>query len=234
MEAKIRSIPVVGNAAADAFWRTVALLRHPGAFPGSRAYWRERYAEGGHSGAGSRGRLAEFKAETLNRFVRRQRIRSVIEFGCGDGQQLERARYPRYSGIDVSPDALARCRERFRHDPSKQFLLAGDYDGETAELALSLDVIYHLVEDAEFERYMHRLFGAAERFVILYTSDTDDNRGYEGTHIRHRKVTDWVRRNVGGWSLAERIANRYPYRGNPRTGSFADFFIYRRATAGSA
>lgn len=36
---------------------------------------------------------------------------------------------------------------------TKQFKVVVDYNGERADLALSLDV-YHLVEDAVFEEYM--------------------------------------------------------------------------------
>jgi hypothetical protein len=32
-------------------------------FSGSKAYWENRYADGGNSGAGSYNRLADFKAE---------------------------------------------------------------------------------------------------------------------------------------------------------------------------
>jgi hypothetical protein len=49
---------------------------------------RDRYGQGGTSGFGSYRRLAEFKAETLNGFVARMRIQSVIRYGCGDGAQL--------------------------------------------------------------------------------------------------------------------------------------------------
>ena len=38
-------------------------------FAGSAAYWEERYRRGGNSGAGSYGKLAEFKAEVINDFV---------------------------------------------------------------------------------------------------------------------------------------------------------------------
>jgi SAM-dependent methyltransferase len=231
---EIPVLPVLKDAAASTYWRTLAALRHPGRFPGSRDYWRRRYAAGGNSGAGSRGRLARFKADTLNRFVERHKIDSVIEFGCGDGQQLRHARYPRYLGVDVSAEAIRRCQETFGSDPSKRFRLLSDYTDEHADLAISLDVVYHLVEDAVFEQYMHTLFGAARRHVILYTSDTDDNRGYDGTHIRHRAVTGWTARNVAGWTLDRSIENPYPYRGNPHTGSFADFFIYRRTLSRAA
>jgi hypothetical protein len=74
-----------------------------------------------------------------------------------------------------------------------------------------LDVIYHLIEDPVFDEYMRRLFAASERFVILYSSDSDDNHGYEGTHVRQRKFTRWVAENEPGWKLVEHVPNRYPY-----------------------
>src|SRR6185369_2928806 len=118
-----------------------------GPFPGSQDYWVKRYEKGGNSGPGSYSELAKFKARVLNGLVTEKNIASVIEFGCGDGNQLELAQYPSYHGFDVSPVAVELCRKRFTADPSKRFGLLGDYAGETADLALSLDVIYHLVED---------------------------------------------------------------------------------------
>jgi SAM-dependent methyltransferase len=82
-------------------------------FPGSKRYWENRYCQGGNSGAGSYGELAEFKAETLNKFVAENNIHSVIEFGCGDGNQLMLANYPYYTCVDVSPKAIEICRELF-------------------------------------------------------------------------------------------------------------------------
>ena len=43
----------------------------------------------------------------------------------------------------------------------------------TADLALSLDVIYHLTEDTVFEAYMRHLFAAGSRFVIIYATDRE-------------------------------------------------------------
>ena len=85
-----------------------ATHRRPRHFPGSAAYWESRYAKGGSSGVGSYGRFAEFKAEVLNRFVATHSVQSVIEFGCGDGNQLALASYPWYLGYDVSATAVAR------------------------------------------------------------------------------------------------------------------------------
>src|SRR5215210_4430947 len=49
-----------------------------------------------------------------------------------------------------------------RRYPAKTFKLMEEYAGESAELALSLEVIYHLVEDEVFESYMRRLFGSSK------------------------------------------------------------------------
>src|ERR1700722_8820213 len=91
-------------------------------FRNSAEYWEQRYKGGGNSGAGSYNRLAEFKAGFLNGFVDEHQITSVIEYGCGDGAQLKLARYPSYTGIDVSATAVKRCRLLFAEDKTKQFL----------------------------------------------------------------------------------------------------------------
>jgi len=81
-------------------------------FEGSATYWDREYRLGRTSGRGSYGLLAQFKAEVLNDFVERNGVRSIIEYGCGDGNQLSLAHYPQYIGIDVSPTAIDNCRRR--------------------------------------------------------------------------------------------------------------------------
>jgi hypothetical protein len=188
----------------------------------------ERYESGRSSGAGSYNKLAEFKAKVLNEFVKEKNISSIIEYGCGDGNQLRMADYPYYIGFDVSPKAIALCNKAFHTDPSKSFHLMDEYDGETAPLTISLDVIYHLVEDEIFEAYMKRLFDSSERFVIIYSSNTDDNMAGTAPHVKHRKFTAWVAANYPWWRLNSHIRNKYPFKGDVREGSFADFFIYEK------
>ena len=237
MKEFIKRVPIVGPLARRIYRRIQGDRRAPASFPGSERYWEQRYVSGGDSGPGSYGKFALFKAEILNGFVAEHQVRSVIEFGCGDGNQLELAAYPAYLGVDVSETAIARCRERFRGDPGKTFQLATDYDGRGAELALSLDVIFHLVEDSVFEQYMEALFQAASRFVIIYSSNRDEPSVDEAMHVRHRRFTSWIDAHAPGWTLMAHVPNRYPNRGDYRTGSFSDFFIYRRIggpTPGSA
>lgn len=228
MKEFIKQIPILGDIARRIYWRLLPRRSDPEPFPGSATYWERRYATDGNSGGGSYGLFAEFKADVLNTFVDTHRVQSVIEFGCGDGNQLSLARYPTYFGLDVSSSAISRCKEIFKSDRHKSFRLTSEYSGETADLALSLDVIYHLVEDNVFEHYMQMLFRASNRYVILYSSDSDDNRDCEGTHVRHRKFTKWVKENLPNWELVQHLPNRYPYRGDALMGSIAEFFIYEK------
>jgi len=199
-----------------------------GKFTNSTNYWRDRYEQGGNSGDGSYRNLADFKAEIINGFVTEYNVRDIIEYGCGDGNQLRLARYPRYIGFDVSPKALEICSKIFCGDESKTFKLVSDYGGETAELTISLDVILHLVEDDVFDSYMERLFGSSTRYVIIYSSNHDSPASGRTGHVRHRRFTDWIERRYPGWVLVRHIPNRYPFKGDTRSGSQADFYIYAK------
>jgi hypothetical protein len=197
-------------------------------FTNSVDYWDKRYREGGDSGAGSYNRLAEFKARFLNSFVEKNHISSVIEHGCGDGAQLKLARYPSYTGIDISPKAVEICRSLFAGDSTKRFFQANLLPaGTRADLALSLDVIYHLVEDHVFEAYMEKLFASANNFVIVYSSNMA--REWPQKHVHHRKFTDWIAKHRLEWSLESTTPNEYPYDpAHPENTSFADFYVFAK------
>jgi hypothetical protein len=220
----IGRLPVLGPIAKQ-IYHAVA----PGKAFSSSQYWEQRYAQGGNSGAGSYGQLAHFKADTINKFVQDHGIQSVIEFGSGDGAQLELARYPAYTGIDVSARAIELCRTKFKDDPSKRFVQTSDPEGKEAhaELAMSLDVIYHLVEDTVFDDYMTRLIAAADKFVCFYSSNVD--KVSPATHVRHRAFTDWMTKNAPSWKLLSKVKNPFPEDpGNPDQTSWADFYFYGR------
>lgn len=196
------------------------------AFTDSKSYWQERYAAGDTSGDGSYGNLAEFKAEFLNRYVADSGIESVIELGCGDGNQLSLANYPKYLGLDVAAAAITTCMKRYRDDSSKSFLW---YDPTCAwnlenflraDLTLSLDVIYHLVEDAVYYAYLDDLFSMARRFTIVYSSNMETESS--APHVRHRLITEDIEARHPGFTLCDTVENRYPEK------SFCKFFVFER------
>lgn len=193
----------------------------------SSRYWERRYSGGGNSGVGSYGRLAEYKAEIINSFVKINNLQSVIEFGCGDGNQLVHYKIPYYIGIDVSKTAIDMCMKKFKDDKTKSFFLYNHWISlknnklKTADLTLSVDVLYHLVEDAVFKRYIADLFSSAEKYVIIYSTNFD--KSYDSPHQIDRKFTQHIENTIKSFKLIETIVN--PHKGEK---TMSDFFIYKR------
>ena len=215
-----------GNIMLKRIRRAIFRIRHKNSpFPGSAEYWERRYRSGGNSGDGSYGGLAEFKAETINAFVAENSIDTVVELGCGDGNQLGLMDVPQYTGYDISKTAVEMCAKMYAGDVSKNFIhyLPDQYDGGAkAQLSLSLDIIFHLVEDEVFETYMHHLFQLASDWVIVYSSNSEDPEVDGIEHCRNRKFVDWIEANIVGWELVDKIENRYPER------SISDFYFYKK------
>ena len=223
MKKFIMKIPLIGNLSKQ-IYRTVI---QPQAFKTSGEYWEKRYRSGGNSGAGSYNNLAEFKGEIINLFIDNKKIDSVIEFGCGDGNQLKYLRPQRYLGYDISEKAIQLCSEIYKKDDTKSFKNTNSYNSEKADLTMSLDVIYHLIEKQTYLNYMNTLFDASNKYVIIYSSNTDYNM-LNAAHVKNRKFTDWVEKNRQDFSLFEHIPNKYPFDGDGTQTSFSDFFLYEK------
>lgn len=197
----------------------------------SKTYWEERYQRNLTSGCGSYGRLSEYKASVINEFIDEFAIESVVEFGCGDGNQLKQIKCKKYVGYDVSQCVINKCKALFAFDTGKTFDLYENYGGTQYDLSLSLDVIYHLVEDNVFNEYMIKLFNAASKYVIIYSSNGDIFTEH-ATHILDRHFTNWIITNRKDFMLYKHIKNKYPYTpANPDQTSVSDFFIYKKTTS---
>ncbi len=221
----IKKIPVLGPLAKAVYNKMIGTQ----SFTNSSDYWENRYKAGGDSGAGSYNILAEYKAKIINQFVSQNNIQSVIEFGCGDGNQLGYFQFPAYIGVDVSSTIVQKCRDKYRADSRKQFIVLSQYRQENAEMSMSLDVIYHLVEDAIYWDYMQKLFTAGKQYVIVYSSNEDDHENNQDVaHVKHRKFTTWVEKNAPQFELIQHIPNPYPYNGNNEVSSYADFYFFRK------
>lgn len=204
-------------------------------FPGSTAYWQRSYEKGNTSGPGSYGKLAEFKARILNEFMQENAVQSVIEFGCGDGNQISLIDYPKYVGLDVAPDAVALCIERFESDVTKSFFLLSPPHFKdnasifNADLAISLDVIFHLTEEETYEQHLSQLFTASTKWVIIYGYDED--KFFPEPYSQPRKFTTWVDYNLPGWKLESRIVNEFGLEAGRAEISWSDFYIFKKINA---
>jgi hypothetical protein len=192
-------------------------------------YWEKRYAQGGTSGAGSYGRLAAYKAEFINDLAKERALHKAIEFGSGDGNQCSLFNFNKYTGIDVSEHAIERCKRKFQGKDSWKFF---HYDYPEvlelrAPLVLSLDVIFHLVEDHVFNEYMERVFNAATKYVLIYSSD--HNATTKNRHVLHRAYSNWIAKNAPQFSLEAEWPHPFPMTNgsNPNETSFAHFKLFR-------
>ncbi|MDO9546665.1 MAG: class I SAM-dependent methyltransferase [Pelolinea sp.] len=188
-----------------------------------KSYWEDRYSNGGNSGSGSYGILATYKANFLNTFVQNRNIKSVIEFGCGDGNQLNLAKYPEYLGLDISQTAIETCMNKFKNDKTKSFMI---YDPICflnrgffkADLTICLDVLYHIIPNEDFRKTLDDIFSCSRDYAILYTSLHKANAS---KHILHREMLP-ILNNLKDFSIEDVFDQ------NQKELTSAQFVILRR------
>lgn len=172
-------------------------------------YWEHRYSSGGSSGAGSRGRLAKYKARFINRYA----IGSVFDLGCGDGFVASLLNAD-YIGTDPSSAAVEMAR--------KAGLNVVDFSADVeADTVLSIDVLQHLVDEDEYRSYMARLFASARKKVIIYAPCSEQQPPRCAPHVRFRDFRAEV-----PWPLAYHEANPYAFKGDPQHETYSEFFVY--------
>ena len=195
----------------------------------SGAFWNAQYSKGGNSGTGSYKHLAQFKSDTVNAFLMQNNIVTVLEIGCGDGNQLQQIQYIEYVGVDVSPIIIEKNREKFKEDGAKRFYCTlterDQYVNRTYNLTISMDVIFHLLEDDVFHQYLDDLFTLSEKFVVIYSSNHEEYTCWP--EYRHRNFTGYVQQHYPDWKLIQYIPNKYPYQiGKESETSASDFYFF--------
>ena len=179
----------------------------------SKEYWIKRYDNGGNSGVGSFGQIAEYKASIINDFIEKKDLKSVLELGCGDGYQLSLFNVKLYNGYDVSNKVVKDNQIKF----SNYKFSTNIEDFTKQDLTISLDVILHLIEDSVYEDYMKMLFNMSNKYVIIYSANIDKDFG---NHCKYRNFTKDIPNN---FKLIEKIEN--PFKG---LDTQSDFYIYEK------
>lgn len=177
-------------------------------------FWESNYRDHGTSGAGSYGLLAEFKAEVINALIREFQVKKVLEFGCGDGNQLQYMNYPEYLGLDIAPTAIRLCAEKFSADKTKSFLLyrPGSFYNRgfyQADLCVCLDVLYHITDEPDFQQTLQDIMESSTNLVVLYTKITTGNTPQIVETIRDRDIFQYLSA-YPDYELKQIIPQRYP------------------------
>ena len=197
----------------------------------SKKYWNNRYKSGQNSGSGSYNHLAQFKANVINDFVEKNQIKSLIDYGVGDCNQLKliNTKDLIYTGIDVSEFIISKCKKIFEDDKTKKFIIADSIDNKLrADLVLSCDVIYHLIEEDVYQKYMKNLFSMSKKYVIIYALDKNVNHA---SHVKFREFSSYIESNLTEWKLIKHIPNKYPQLelgANNHKTSPSDFYIFKK------
>lgn len=168
----------------------------------SKIYWENRYKNNGDSGLGSYGAEAEFKANYINNFINNNDIKTINDFGCGDSNQINMlSGFDKYTGFDISETVLNICRNKFKNNDKFNFT-NNINEMELSDVTLSLDVTYHVVEDKYFDEYMNNLFKLSSKFVLIYSINSDNSKGF-AIHLKNRKFVDWANENYPNFELID-------------------------------
>lgn len=194
-----------------------------------KLYWNKRYASGGNSGSGSRGQLAMYKADVINDLIVKHKIHTLLDLGCGDGYQGDMYKVQRYLGYDISDAAIDLCKARYFDRVNASFdVYHPNMPLPIAEMAISMDVLFHITDKSRLETYLKDLFGCAEKVVVVYAYDHDnsDNDRF-APHYKPVKFTSIIKEQHPDWMLSQHIENKFPVKEfGTAKGSYSDFYIY--------
>ena len=166
---------------------------------GSINHWENRYKKQGNSGEGSYGNEAQEKANYINNVINKYNIKSINDYGHGDGNQLTYIKgFKNYYGYDVSDTVREKCISDFKNKPNCNFISTPE-EFNIADLAISLDVLYHVVEDNLYKNYLKTLFNIGN-LILIYSVDKNSNVTH---YFKSRKFTPYIKENFPNFELIE-------------------------------
>ena len=181
-------------------------------FINSAQYWEDRYYYGGNSGRGSYYKNALEKADYLNAKIDQFGIDTIVDIGCGDGNNLKLFKIQNYYGFDVSKTIILQNKREFKNDHSKQFsIIDKNFEEDLSNIknqknvekivCVSFDVIGHLVEDNIYENHLRSFDLVNPDYLIISNFDVDQEYDLSIPHIKARNYSKDLL-NMG-WKLVD-------------------------------
>lgn len=128
--------------------------------------------------------------------------------------------------MDIASTAISLCKTKYETDDTKSFLWYQpgyliNKSFISAELVVCVDVLYHIIEDADFIQTLDDIFSCAEKAVILYTKIAAADKETEMQTIKDRDIFKYLEK-YEDFKLKEVIPQKHPGI------SSADFIILER------
>jgi len=194
-------------------------------------YWNNRYKTGTGAGAGSKGRLLDFKVQTIQKLIDRYDAAFVVDMGCGDGAVAARLDIKNeYLGLDISTIAIDKANQSAKENHSFHCYYPSHQKGlpKAFDIAISIDVIIH-IEGEERKTHLKHLFALAEKAVIIYGVDGGYPELSLEPHMCYDEFVPYIRENFKGWDIVDEIGNDYSAtKPDDPEGSYCSFYVFER------
>jgi hypothetical protein len=130
-------------------------------------FWDSRYSIGGTSGSGSIGTHREWKWNQISEYVDITK-KEIIDVGCGDLSFWESRTCKSYTGIDFS-ETIIRQNQQSR--PYWTFMIgnASDTLDLSGQVVFCFDMLFHVMDDSEYELILQNLAKWTTEWLIVYT-----------------------------------------------------------------
>lgn len=163
-----------------------------------KKFWNKKYADGGISGQGSIGKYRTWKWMKIMQMI--PDLREVIDVGCGDlrfwqhpiAREFTTRKGFTYLGIDISDEIIARNQEIAPH---LDFVCAPSHLdlGEKAQVVLALDLLFHIMDDGNFEETLEQLCKASKLWIVIYSwrKNPFPDSNTDGVSQTFRKLGDY-------------------------------------------
>ena len=166
----------------------------------SEGVWGRNVAGAGTSGSGSTLEITREYRAYLQDFIRKHRVTSIVDAGCGDWSFSSTVDWAgaSYIGVDIASDVIEADRQKY--EKGKITFRVGDITEElpAADLLISKDVLQHLSNALVQKFIRNNLKGGKYKWVLL----TND-RGSSGNG-------DTV---PGGWQAIDLAAPPFDVKG---------------------
>lgn len=138
-------------------------------------YWDARYLSGNNSGDGSFGKLRDWKHEIMIKF---DKCDDIIDVGCANLEFWDGFKLPdKYIGIDISNESIKKNKLNY---PNHSFIRANasEFLGLSAKTVICFDVLFHILDDIEYDRIISNICRYSQHNIFIYTWDKNPLRKY--------------------------------------------------------